>query len=367
MRLNRLWLTDFRNYPHLDLELPEGICLFVGSNGEGKTNLLEAVFYLATMTSFRVSSPDALIRSDAGDAGLPERGNTVVRGTLTGNSREILVEAVLKGNGPSRFQVNRQPVRRRDVLGLVPISIFTPDDLALVKGSPSQRRRFLDDALIQIDPRLDGVRTAMESVLRQRNALLRQSGGRLDTDVEVTLDVWDEKLAEVGDKLAGARRDLVVRLGPRVAAAYDEIAGRSAIVELAYVSGWTPGRLCDALEQSRTEDLRRRATTVGPHRDELSVVLNGQPARTHASQGEQRSLALALRVGVHRELAEAAGQSPILLLDDVFSELDPERSRGVLAALESEQTLLTTAGAVPDGVDYSARFRVSAGEVVREA
>ncbi|MCY3911149.1 MAG: DNA replication/repair protein RecF [bacterium] len=361
MRLQRLWLTDFRNYSHLDLELPGGTSLFVGLNGEGKTNLLEAVYYLATTSSFRVKAADSLIRvgTDISEA--------VVRGEMVAGQREVLLEAALRPTGRSQFQVNRQRVRRRELLGLVPVSIFMPDDLVLLKGGPGQRRRFVDDALSQIDPRLDAVRTDMESILRQRNALLRQSRGQLSSEVEVTLDVWDEKLANVGERLANARRSLVANLEPKVAAAYQEIAAKPTPVSLSYESTWSPGELGEALGRVRREDLRRGATTVGPHRDDVVAVLDGRPARTHASQGEQRSLALALRLAAHRELADAAGQSPLLLLDDVFSELDPERSRGVLNALHSEQTLLTTAGALPSDITYSARFRVTDGQIIRES
>ena len=360
MRFTRIWLTDFRSYCHLDLELPPGTSLFVGANGEGKTNLLEAVFYLATMSSFRVTAAEALVRADE------EVSEGVVRGEVVVGERELLLEAALRPSGRSHFQVNRQRVRRRDLLGLMPVSVFMPDDLVLLKGGPSERRRYLDDALAQMDPRLDVVRSDVENILRQRNALLRQSGGKLSADVEATLDVWDDKLTDAAEQLAGARRDLVVRLEPKVAAAYEEIAGQSMAVEVAYESAWAPGALGEALREARREDLRRGVTTVGPHRDDVAVVLNGRPARTHASQGEQRSLALALRLAVHRELAEAAGQPPLLLLDDVFSELDPDRSRGVLEALRSEQTLLTSAGALPDDIAYDARFRVSAGQILRE-
>ena len=353
MRLQRLWLTDFRNYSKLDLEFPAGTSLIVGSNGEGKTNLLEAVFYLATMTSFRVTPTEALIRTGA------EASGAVARGEMKVDQREVLLEAALRSTGRSQFQMNRQRVRRRDLLGLAPVSIFMPDDLVLLKGGPGERRRFLDSALGQIDPRLDVARSDTESILRQRNALLRQTGGHLSSDSEMTLDVWDDKLADVGERLAAARRGLVAELSVGVTSAYGEIAGQTTAEELVYESTWTAGELKETLSRVRSEDLRRGATTVGPHRDDMSVVLDGRPARTHASQGEQRSLALALRLAVHRELERATGQSPLLLLDDVFSELDPQRSRGVLGALKSEQTLLTTAGALPRDIDYSARFRVT--------
>ena len=360
MRLEHLWLTDFRNYTQLDLEFPPGTSLIVGPNGEGKTNLMEAVFYLATMTSFRANATEVLIRSGA------DVSQAVVRGEMVAGDRAMLFEAALKSAGRSQFQVNRQRVRRRDLLGLAPVSIFMPDDLVLIKGGPGERRRFLDDALGQIDARLDALRSDMESILRQRNALLRQSGGRLNSETAVTLDVWDEKFADVGQQLADARRKLVAGLGRKAGAAYGEIALKRITLDLSYEPTWPWGELLSTLGEARREDLRRGVTTVGPHRDDLSVVLDGRPARTHASQGEQRSLALALRLAVHRELEEATGQSPLLLLDDVFSELDPDRSRGVLGALASEQTLLTTAGPLPADIEYSARFRVNDGRVVRE-
>lgn len=360
MRLQRLWLADFRNYPALELELPEGTSLFIGLNGEGKTNLLEAVFYLATMSSFRVSTTEALIRTGE------EISEAVVRGEVVVNQREMLFEAALRSTSRSQFQVNRQKVRRRDLLGLAPVSVFVPDDLALLKGGPSERRRFLDHALSQIDPRLDVIQSNVESILRQRNTLLRQSGGGLSSDVAATLDVWDDKFAAAGEELARARRSLVKKLNAKVMAAYGEIANQSVPVALTYESSWSSDGLGKAVERARHEDLRRGMTTVGPHRDDLSVVVDGRPSRTHASQGEQRSLALALRLAVHRELAETGGQSPLLLLDDIFSELDPQRSNGILRALQSEQTLLTTAGALPPGISYNARFRVAGGRVVRE-
>ena len=342
------------------MELPAGISLFVGANGEGKTNLLEAVFYLATMSSFRVSGTDALIRTGT------EVSQAVARGEVVVDDRTLLLEAALRPSGRSHFQVNRQRLRRRELLGRIPVSVFMPDDLVLLKGGPGDRRRYLDDALVQIDPRLDGVRTDVDNILRQRNALLRQSGGKLDSDVAITLDIWDEKLADAAERLANARKSLLVQLRPKVAAAYVEISGQAFPVEMAYESAWLKEGLREALCRVRKEDLRRGVSTVGPHRDDVSVVLNGRSARTHASQGEQRSLALALRLAVHRELTEAAGHSPVLLLDDVFSELDPDRSRGVLRAVQSEQTLLTSAGALSFDVAYNARFRVTAGRVDRE-
>ncbi len=334
--------------------------MFVGANGEGKTNLLEAIFYLATMGSFRVSTVSALVRTDS------TVSEAVVRGEALAGERKLLIEAAIRHHGRSHFQMNRQRVRRRELLGRIPVSVFMPEDLTLVKGSPNDRRRYLDDALGQMEPRLDAVRSEVENILRQRNALLRGAGGRLSADVGTTLEVWDDKLAEAAEELVDARRMLAMRLGPRAAAAYGEIAGEMLPLEMSYECAWQGEGLGEALKRARSEDLRRGVSTVGPHRDDLSLMLDGRPVRTHASQGEQRSLALALRLAVHRELAEAVGQSPVLLLDDVFSELDPGRSRGVLRALHSEQTLLTSAGDLPADISYDARFRVTAGRVYRE-
>ncbi len=321
---------------------------------------MEAIYYLATMTSFRVSTAAALIRSD------PEISQAVVRGEVVTSERTMLLEAALRQSGRPHYQVNRQRVRRRDLLGLIPVSVFMPDDLVLVKGGPSERRRYMDEALAQMNSRLDVVRSDVENILRQRNALLRQSGSRLSSEEAMTLDVWDNKLAEAGEQLAEARRNLAMRLEPKAATAYAEIAGQDLPVEMAYESEWQSEGLSEALRQARNEDLRRGVSTVGPHRDDLSVSLDGRSVRTHASQGEQRSLALALRLAVHRELAEASGHSPVLLLDDVFSELDPGRSQGVLRALQSEQTLLTSAGPLSSEIAYDARFRVTAGQIYRE-
>ncbi len=303
---------------------------------------------------------DILVRANS------DLSQTIVRGEVVSNNRNILLEGALSQSGRSVFQVNRQRINRGELLGLIPISVFMPDDLELIKGGPSERRRYLDNGLIQINPRLNTVRSNVENILRQRNALLRQSKGKLNPEVTTTLDVWDEKLVEVAEQLADARRNLVLQLGPKVSASYAEISGQVSPIEISYKSTWLPGNLNDILQQVRHEDLHRGISTVGPHRDDMLINLDKQPARTHASQGEQRLLALALRLAIHRELAEATGESPVLLLDDVFSELDLDRSRGVLGALESEQTLLTTAGVLPSEVTYDARFQVFDGQIIRE-
>jgi DNA replication and repair protein RecF len=356
LRVTRLWLADFRNYTAAELEPAPGLTAIVGANGEGKTNLLEAVGFLATLSSFRGVPNEALVRDGA------ERG--VVRAEATREGRELLLEVEIPAAGRVRAQVNRQPLRRAtELLGALRVSVFSPDDLVLVKGGPSDRRRYLDDLLVAVHPRNDAVRADVERVLRQRNALLKQSGGRQSAEVASTLDVWDAQLARAGEALAAAREDLVVRLRPELAKAYDQLAGGPADVGVAYKRSWE-GALLAALGASRTDDVRRGVTLVGPHRDELLLTIGELPARTHASQGEQRSLTLALRLAGHRAVADAAGSPPVLLLDDVFSELDPDRSDALLAHLPAGQALLTTAGALPAGASPEVELHVVAGKVV---
>ncbi len=340
MRLRHLWLTDFRSYAEADLELGDGLTAICGPNGHGKTNILEAVGLLATLDSFRGSPSEALVRAGA--------ARSVVRAEGEREGRDLLIEVELVVGGRTRAQVNRQRLARtRDLLGAIRVSVFAPDDLVLVKGGPGERRRYLDDLLVAEHPARDPLRTELERVLRQRGALLRQAGGRLTPDIEVTLDVWDTKLADVGERVAAARADALDRLAPLLATAYDEVAERPSEVRVRYDAPWRASGLAAALLAARRDDLRRGVTTVGPHRDDLVVTLGGLPARTHASQGEQRSLALALRLAGHRLVSDAAGTPPVLLLDDVFSELDPDRSDALLRSLPEGQTLLTTAGPLP--------------------
>ena len=357
MRLRRITLADFRSYEAAELEPAEGLTVIVGANGEGKTNLLEAIGYLATLSSFRGAPGDALVRQGAPSA--------VIRAeVIDADDRAALVEAELRRAGRDRVMVNRQTLRRaRDLLGTVRVSVFSPDDLALVKGGPAERRRYLDDALVACAPKHDRTLGDLERILRQRNALLKQAAGRVTPEVEATLDVFDAKLAETGERLGAARAALVERLEPIVAKAYDVVASAAAAVTVGLDAPWqTPG-LAAALAASRTEDLRRAVTTVGPHRDDAVLTINGMPARTHASQGEQRSLALALRLGAHELVTERAGSAPILLLDDVFSELDPDRSVALLRAIPAGQALLTTAGVLPQGLEPEQVVAVRDGRI----
>mgnify|MGYP003333757749 CR=1 FL=1 len=358
MIVSRLELVDFRNYVTAAFDFHPGITAVVGLNGQGKTNLAEAMAYLATLDSFRGAPTEALIRVGAEVA--------VVRATvLHPDGREVLVELELARNGRNRVQVNKQRLgRTRDLLGVMRVTVFSPDDLALLKGGPQERRRFLDDTLVALAVKYDAMRLELDRVLKQRNVLLKQAGGWLNTEAEVTLDVWDAKLAEVGDRFGHARSVLVERLAPMVSVAYEELADRPSTVDLSYDPVWRRTGLVEALAASRTDDVRRGVSTVGPHRDDVEMAIGGLPARTHASQGEQRTLALALRLAAHRLVAERVGSTPVLVLDDVLSELDQRRSTALLSHLPEGQVVLTTAGVLPDAAHPDAIVRIESGAVV---
>jgi DNA replication and repair protein RecF len=357
MRVHRLWLQDFRNYTTAELvPAPDGLTVVAGGNGQGKSNLLEAVGWLATLESFRGAPAEALVRQGAEQA--------VVRAEGERDGRPLLVEVEINLGRRDRVLVNRQPLKRaRDLLGALRVTVFAPDDLALVKGGPAERRRYLDDLLVALHPRNDALRNDVERIVRQRTTLLKQAGGRLSGEVAATLDVWDAKLAAAGETWVAAREALVASLEPALGKAYDQVASTAAEVGVQYGRSWE-GPLADALVTAREGDVRRGVTTVGPHRDELSLSVAGLPARTHASQGEQRSVALALRLGGHAVVSEATGSSPVLLLDDVFSELDPDRTEALLAHLPPGQALLTTAGPLPAQARPALVVRVVAGTVV---
>jgi len=359
VRLDRLWITDFRNYGTAELApAPDGLTVIVGNNGEGKTNLLEAVGYLATLRSFRGVPTEALIRIGAPHA--------IVRAEGDRDGRRLLIEAEVNAGGRDRVQVNRQPLRRaRDLLGALQVTVFAPDDLALIKAGPQGRRDYLDDLLVALHPRHDQLCSDLDRILRQRNALLKQAGGnpRPPADIVTTLDVWDQKLAETGTAVADARTSLLVTLGPELSSVYDRVAERAAHVTIEYQRSWD-GPLASALAAARGDDLRRCVTTLGPQRDELVVRLAGLPSRTHASQGEQRSLALALRLAGHLLVTRELGSPPLLLLDDVFSELDGDRCAALLDSLPAGQALVTTASGLPDGARPTLVVRIEEGKIL---
>ena len=365
MRLARLWLTDFRCYESLDLTLPPGCTVITGANGQGKTSLLEAIDWIATGRSFRGVADSALARAGSDAA--------IVRVDAMRGSGVVRVEAEIRASGRNRILVNGQPLaKRRDLGDSVRATIFSPDDLELIKGGPAQRRGFIDDLLSQSAPRYEVVRSDYDRVLRQRNALLK--GGVRDTESRTTLEVFDTQLAQTGSQLIRARLRLTDRLLPAISQAYADLAREEPAVRARYEVEWSQSTLTDDAKEIEEEILRsliimqskemeRGVTLVGPHRDDWRIELHGLEARSTASQGEQRSLALALRLGGHRVVTEVLGEEPLLLLDDVFSELDPARSEALVANLPKGQTLLTTASLLPDGVRADRWLRVESGMV----
>ncbi|MFJ2824963.1 DNA replication/repair protein RecF [Streptomyces toxytricini] len=377
MHVTHLSLADFRSYARAEVPLDPGVTAFVGPNGQGKTNLVEAVGYLATLGSHRVSSDAPLVRMGA------ERA--VVRAAVRQGDRQQLVELELNPGRANRARINRSSqVRPRDVLGIVRTVLFAPEDLALVKGDPGERRRFLDELVTARSPRMAGVRSDYERVLKQRNTLLksaamaRRHGGR-SMDLS-TLDVWDQHLARAGAELLAQRLDLIATLLPLADKAYEQLAPGGGPLGLAYRcsagepvdSGAARSReelyevLLQALAEVRKQEIERGVTLVGPHRDDVLLRLGELPAKGYASHGESWSYALALRLASY-ELLRAEGSEPVLILDDVFAELDARRRERLAELVAPGEQVLVTAAVDDDvpGVLEGARFGVSGGEVTR--
>ncbi|MFT4085033.1 MAG: DNA replication/repair protein RecF [Nocardioides sp.] len=379
MYVSHLTLHHFRSYADVEVALEAGVTAFLGRNGQGKTNLVEAIDYLSRLQSHRVANDTPLIRSGADQA--------IVRAAVVKDGRTATLEVELNARRANRARVNRSPLpRTRDLVGLVRTVVFSPDDLALVKGDPSGRRSFLDDLLVLRTPRLAGVRADYERILRQRNSLLKTAGLARGSALEsalATLSVWDDQLARAGAEILGARMELVTELRPYLGKAYATVArgaGRDdAEIEYRPSLELAPGAeddlvgaLLAELAARQRDELDRGVCLVGPHRDELQLWLGhggGErlPVKGYASHGESWSFALALRLASY-DLLRAEGDEPILILDDVFAELDAER-RAQLAELvaSAEQVLVTAAVAedVPLALN-GARYRVGAGEVTRE-
>jgi DNA replication and repair protein RecF len=377
MHVRHLSLVDFRSYTVAELALEPGPSVFVGPNGHGKTNLVEAIGYVATLGSHRVAHDAPLVRAGA------ERA--IVRTAVVQSGRELIVELEIVPGRANRARLNRAPVARpREVLGALRTVLFAPEDLALVRGDPSERRKFLDDLLVSRHPRYAGVRSDYDRVLKQRNALLKTAGSarRAGSSGDLrTLDVWDNHLAEHGAALLAGRLELVAAISPYVVKAYDAVSRGKGPAVISYKPSWVDAedaevpaadrevlgaRLLAALARSRQQEVDRGTTLVGPHRDDLVLTLGDLPAKGYASHGESWSYALALRLASY-DLLTADGGEPVLILDDVFAELDSQR-RERLAELVSraEQVLVTAAvaGDVPEALQ-GARYDVMAGEVRR--
>ncbi|MDQ2836149.1 MAG: DNA replication/repair protein RecF [Actinomycetota bacterium] len=378
MYVAHLSVADFRSWPHADVAFEPGASVLVGANGQGKTNLLEAIGYLATLSSHRVAADAPLVRAGA------ERA--IVQAAVVSAGRQLVLEVEITPGRANKAKLNRSPVPRpRDILGGLRTVLFAPEDLAVVRGDPSERRRFLDDVLVQRSPRLAGVRADYDRVLKQRAALLktagaaRRAGGSGDLR---TLDVWDGHLAEHGAQLLAARLELVAALSPYAEQAYAQLAPASGTMTLSYVSsiagsmdndtGVIPeisvltAALLAELARVRPQEIERGVTLVGPHRDDLELRLNELPLRGYASHGEGWSAALALRLACY-DLLSADGAEPVLILDDVFAELDTTR-RDQLSRIASkaEQVLISSAvvSDVPETLS-GARYDVMDGEVRR--
>ena len=354
--LKHLWLQDFRNYQEIDLPLPEGQIILLGDNGQGKSNLLEAVGYLGMARSFRGVPTEALIRKDCETA--------IIRADIQHVNRALLVEAEISRARQNKVFINKQKITPlRNLNGLIPITIFGPDDLNLIKSGPSIRRNYIDDLLVQLHPKNIQTRIDIEQVLKQRNALLKQARGRLTEDINVTLQVWDEKLHSLSEEWGQERKSILKEINAYAEQAYLELSGGKVSLELIYDPPWLEQGLLHVFQQVRDDELRRGTTLAGPHRDEINVFLSGLPARTHASQGEQRTIALSLRIAGHLLLENVHQTKPLLLLDDVFSELDSNRAKGLLDLLVADQTFISTA-IKPEYIDSSSQIHIHQGKIL---
>lgn len=387
MYLRHLSVLNYRSYSQAEVELEPGFTAFIGQNGQGKTNLVEAIGYLATLSSHRVSSSAPLVKQGEDYA--------IVRGNLARGDRSTLLEVQINPGKANRARINRSEVpRARDIIGYLRTVLFAPEDLALVKGDPDVRRRFLDDLLALISPRLTGLRGEYDRILRQRNSLLKSAGAmgrnRGKGRELPTLDIWDEHLATVGAQLLAARLELVRDLHPHVALAYEEVSGGQGDAHISYAStlqphvgpefvaaigaGEIPSEtelatlLREALIQLRPKELDRGVSLIGPHRDDLELQLGDLQAKGYASHGESWSFALALRLASFRLLSASGDDGePILILDDVFAELDVQRRDRLAELVQSARQVLVTA-AVPNDVPEQlsgVRYNVRLDEVNR--
>ncbi|WOC12234.1 DNA replication/repair protein RecF [Gordonia sp. MP11Mi] len=360
MFVRDLTLRDYRSWPSAEFTLAPETTIFVGRNGFGKTNLLESLFYVATLRSHRVSNDAPLVRSGADTA--------KVSATVENDGRELTVDLTIAASGSNKAAINTRPVRRtREVLGILRTVLFAPEDLALVRGDPSERRRFVDELVAQIRPIAAGAKADYDRVLRQRSALLKTAGAAMrrgETDsVITTLDVWDSQLAEFGAQVTASRIAIVRHLAPLVTAAYASIAPHSRPATIAYRSAagpdvdLSPGGdgavddlrdiLASRLVDLRDKEIERGVSLVGPHRDDLELVLGDEPAKGFASHGESWSFALALRLA-SVDLLRADGVDPVIMLDDVFAELDVRRREKLAEFTEGAEQLLVTAAVADD-------------------
>ncbi len=358
MILKWLELHNFRNYTKLLFEPKSaGAVIVIGNNGQGKTSLLEAIDYLSTKKSFRGATKESMIGYESDEA--------VIRASFeSSHQREILVEASMVRSGRDRFLVNKQQLSRvSDINKVTPVTVFAAQDIEVVRGAPQLRRDFLDQCVAMLFPRGSSIISSVEKVLRQRGVLLKQTGGILTAEVASTLEVWDQQLSFYASKLVELRKELVELMTPYVFEAYRVVSGKDETVSLAYKCSWD-GDLYSELVSHRREDLRRQTNSIGPHRDEVEIDLDGHPIRHNGSQGEQRTAAYALKIAFHSLYRDRIGEDPILLLDDVFSELDESRGEAILKSVSATQTILTTTGNIPGILEPTMKMYVKEGRLV---
>lgn len=347
MQISKLSLRDFRNHGNLDLTFSSGATTIVGRNGRGKTNIVEAVHYLATLGSHRVSQDAPLIRTG--------KTSATVLAQVEKHNRQAKVELTINFPGTNKVSLNGNPlVKSRDILGLVTTVIFSPEDLDLVKGDPSARRRFIDELSTLLAPKFSNTRSDFERTLKQRNTLLKSLGRRTpSTQARATLDAWDEQLIQTGAEIISTRLENVRRIEPHLTEFGTAISGDTEPLQLNYANTWLPPDVSEKteiaelfkaeLENRNKDEVDRGVTLVGPHRDDLNLQLSGLPAKGYASHGQSWSIAIALRLAAFKLLREH-DDDPILILDDVFAELDERRRTRLISIItDVEQTLITAA------------------------
>ncbi len=356
MWVRRLCISNFRNITDLELIFSQGKNVITGENGQGKTNIAEAIAWLSRASSFRGVSNESLIRVGCEQA--------IIRAEIFTGERITNIDIELNLVGRNRILVNKKSIKRiKDLMGYVICTVFGPDDLNLIKGSPSIRRNYLDDLLVAVDPNNYSLIQNFEKVLKQRNALLRQSGGRTSLNLSKSLDIWDAKLVSIGEDLGNKRKHISLLLEPKLLGIIEFLSAGRKNPKVEYKAPWMNIGLREELIESRMEDIRRGITTVGPHRDDLSLKLDSLATRTHVSQGEQRSCALGLRLGAHAVISENRGTDAVVILDDVFSELDKIRAEKLITILPDCQVVVTGVGDFPEKFVCESIFRIVAGNL----
>ena len=356
VHVRQIWLQNFRNYDEQQISFGKGTIIVFGLNGQGKTNLVEAINYLGTATSFRGVPVESLIRDGSESA--------TIRADVLNKKRELLVEAQISRAARNTISINKQKISPiRNLIGLIPTTIFGPDDLSLIKEGPAIRRNYIDHLLIQINPNNMKLRVDLDQVLKQRNALLKNSRGKISERALNNLEIWNDQFNKLGHEWAKLRKKTLIQIKNWANDAYAQLSGTTNEITMRYNPEWDEVGLEKALFEVRNEEFRRGTTLVGPHRDEISIGLGNLPARTHASQGEQRTIALALRVAGHHLLSEIHNTKPVLLLDDVFSELDKYRTDALLQLLIADQTFITTAVELTN-ITSGTQLHVSNGKIL---